>query len=342
MPALAVAIGFGPHVAKGGPLAVQAGTIVLAVAGLGLIIGGAVVATRDRTLGRRVMSLAGALVGAAVVSLVVAPAVAATNAPRPHVGEAPSAVGLQYEDVSLHTSDDVVLAAWYVPSTNRAAVVLLHGAGSTRSSVLGQAAVLARAGFGVLLLDARGHGESGGRALDFGWHGDRDIEAATAYLASRPDVDDRRIGAVGLSMGGEEAIGASGSNALIRAVIAEGATARSAADEAWLSEEYGLRGLLQEQLEHVQDWVTELLTTASRPTSGRAAVAAAHDTRYLVITAGEVPDEGHAAAYVAEGAPDRVQIWTIEGADHTGGLDTAPHEWAERVTRFLSEVLLAG
>ena len=134
------------------------------------------------------------------------------------------------------------LAGWYVPSANGAAVVLLHGAGSTRSDVLPQAAVLARAGFGVLLVDARGHGGSGGRAMDFGWHGDADIAAATDYLAARPDVDADRIGAVGMSMGGEEAIGATATNRLLRAVVAEGATARTAADEAWLSDRYGTAG----------------------------------------------------------------------------------------------------
>jgi pimeloyl-ACP methyl ester carboxylesterase len=341
MPALAIAIGFGPHVAKSGPLTVRAGASVLAFAGLGLIIGGPFVATHGRTLTQRVASWVGAVAGAAVVAFIVAPAVVATNVPRPHISATPSVVGLPYEDVSLHTSDGVRLAAWYVPSTNRAAVVLLHGAGSTRSNVLDQAAVLARGGFGVLMVDARGHGDSGGRAMDFGWLGDEDVAAATAFLTSRSDVDRDRIGVVGLSMGGEEALGASGANDLIRAVVAEGATARIAADEAWLSDEYGLRGFLQEQLEHVQDWVTEVLTTASPPTSGRAAVAASGDTRYLLITAGEVADEGHAAAYVAEGAPDRVQIWTVPAADHTGGLDTAPHEWADRVTSFLSGVLLA-
>jgi hypothetical protein len=40
-----------------------------------------------------------------------------------------------------------------------------------------------------------------------------------------------------MSMGGEEALGASTTNELIRAVVAEGATARSAADEAWFSNE---------------------------------------------------------------------------------------------------------
>ena len=68
--------------------------------------------------------------------------------------------------------------------------------------------------------------------MDFGWHGDADIAAATAYLATRPDVDAERIGAVGMSMGGEEALGATATNQLMRAVVAEGATARAADDEA--------------------------------------------------------------------------------------------------------------
>ena len=57
----------------------------------------------------------------------------------------------------------MTLAGWYAPSRNGAAVVLLHGAGSTRSNVLDEAVVLAEHGYGVLMLDARGHGESAGR-----------------------------------------------------------------------------------------------------------------------------------------------------------------------------------
>ena len=53
---------------------------------------------------------------------------------------------MAYENVRLRTGDGVSLAGWYVPSVNRAAVVLLHGAGSTRSNVLPQAAVLAPPG----------------------------------------------------------------------------------------------------------------------------------------------------------------------------------------------------
>ncbi len=338
--ATAVAVGFAPHLVKGGPLLVRGATLVLAAAGVALTVGGTVAATRGRPLLRRVAVGAAVAVVTALVMFVVSPAVAATNVPRPEIGASPSIVGLAYEDVTLHTADAVALAAWYIPSANRAAVVVLHGAGSTRSNVLPQAAVLAHAGFGVLMVDARGHGDSGGRAMDFGWHGDADIAAATAYLATRPDVDPDRIGAVGMSMGGEEALGATATNRLLRAVVAEGTTARAAADEAWLSDRYGARGALQEQLERVQDWVTAALTDAPVPTSSRAAVEASGRTRYLLITAGNEPDEGHAAAYVAGGAPDRVETWTVENAGHTDGLEVAPDEWTDRVVTFLTDTLL--
>jgi len=342
VPAIAIAVGFSPHWAKGGPVSVQLAAATLGFAGLTLAVAGTAVATRERRWWRRVGAGLMMTVAAVMVVFVVGQAVAATNVPRPRIGASPASVGLGYADVTLRTTDGVDLAAWYVPSTNRAAVVLLHGAGSTRSNVLREAAVLAEAGFGVLMVDARGHGDSDGRAMDFGWYGDADIAAATAYLGTRPDVDRGRIGAVGMSMGGEEAIGASGENELIRAVVAEGVSARNAADHAWLSDRYGVRGALQEEIQRAQDRITDMLTSASVPTSLRAAVESSDRTRYLLITAGSAAVEGHSAAYVTAGAPGRVQIWTVADAGHTGGLATESAEWADRVIRFLSEALLAS
>ena len=147
------------------------------------------------------------------------------------MGSTPAALGLNFEPVTLTTTDGVDLAAWYLPGTNGAGVVVMHGAGSTRSDVLDQAAVLVDGGYAVVLIDARGHGDSDGTAMDFGWYGDLDIAAGTTFLASRADIDRTRIGVVGFSMGGEEAIGAAATDPLIRAVVAEGATGRQAADK---------------------------------------------------------------------------------------------------------------
>jgi dienelactone hydrolase len=341
IPAVAVGLGFAPHLVKGGPVAVRLATLVLLIGAVGLTAGGTALATRGHRWWIRGGVGAMVLWSVVTVAFVVGPAVAATNPPHATLGANPQRVGLDYEDVTLQTSDGVSLAAWFVPSANRAAVVLLHGAGSTRSNVLDEAAILADAGFGVLMVDARGHGHSGGQAMDFGWHGDADIEAATTWLAARPDVDPGRIGAVGMSMGGEEAIGATGTNDVLRAVVAEGATARTAGDEAWLSDRYGVRGLLTEQLEKTQDLITDVLTSASVPSSMRAAVSAS-DARYLLITGGNVQAELRAADHISSAAPDRVQVWTVPGADHTGGLETAPQDWSDRVVEFLNDALRGG
>ena len=337
--ALAVGIGFVPYVVKEAASFEAAAAVVAVAGGLGLAATGTMVRTRGRGGVRRAVAGAGTLIGSALVVMTVAPAVVATNVPHPDIGAAPTTVGLAYEEVTITTSDGVRLAGWYVPSSNGAAVVLRHGSGSTRSNVLPEADVLARHGFGVLMVDARGHGGSGGRAMDFGWHGDADIAAATAFLAGRDDVDRNRIAVVGSSMGGEEGIGASASDRLIRAVVAEGAMARTAADKGWLSDEYGVRGWFQEQVEAVQYWLADRLTSASSPVALRSAVAASGTTRYLLITAGAVPDEANAAAYIAGAAPDRVETWNVPDAAHTDGLAVAPEEWERRVTTFLVDAL---
>ena len=260
----------------------------------------------------------------AVTAMTVTPSIMATNVPRPDIGATPESRDLPFTDVELTTTDGVRLAAWYVPSTNRAAVVLLHGAGSTRSNVLDHAEVLARHGFGVLMVDARGHGESGGRAMDFGWFGDADIAAATAFLAARPDVDRDRIGAVGLSMGGEEAIGAAATDRRLRAVVAEGATARVAADEAWLSDEYGVRGVVQEQLERVQDVVTDLLTERVASDLAPRSGPRRPDRRFLLIAAGRFPRRSRPSGYLAVSGAGPRPTWTVAGAGHTEGLCPSP------------------
>ena len=162
-------------------------------------------------------------------------------------------------------SDGVRLSGWYVPSQNGDVVVLLHGAGSTRTGTLAHAAVLADLGYGVLLYDPRGHGASAGRAMDFGWYGDRDVAGAVQFVQAQPDAAGGRVFAVGLSMGGEEAVGALPAVPGLCAVVAEGATTRTAADKSWLSDANGVRGWVQEGLDRLRFGMTDLLTSASSP-----------------------------------------------------------------------------
>jgi len=254
----------------------------------------------------------------------------------------PADVGLAATAVTVKTSDGVDLAAWWVPGDNRAAVVVLHGAGSTRSAVIDHAKVLSSDGYGVLLVDARGHGESKGRGMDFGWYGERDVAAAVDFLVHQSTVDPDRVGVLGLSMGGEEAIGAAGNDPRVRAVVAEGATNRVAADKGYLAA-YGLRGHLQQGIDRMTYAVADLLTDAPQPRSLRSSLARAQadgtPTPVLLIVAGSVETERLAADYLAAAAPGTVQVWTVPDATHTKGLRVDPAGWRHRVLDFLGGAL---
>lgn len=333
---IGIAVGLRGVRAGAGLLQIVFGLTVLAL-GIGLVGLGLRVLLQGRRLSIRLVAGTALLFAVALVVWTLAPAVIATTVPPIAHGEVtPASFGMDAEEVMFETADGVVIWAWFVPPANGAAVVIRHGSGSTASSVLKQAAVIARHGYGVLVTDARGHGNSGGRGMDFGWFGDIDIAAAVSFLARQPGVDADRIGVVGLSMGGEEAIGAIGSNPGIGAVVAEGATARTDGDKEWLSEEYGWRGWVQEQLEWAQYSFTDLLTPASKPETLAASARSASPRPILLISGESAPDEARAAAHIGAGA-DNVSTWNVPGAGHVQGLATAPDEWEAVVVGFLDE-----
>jgi pimeloyl-ACP methyl ester carboxylesterase len=341
---LAVGVGLGPrHLAVEGlgPTAVLG--LLLVVCGVAAVLWGSVRVLRATRRRWWVLTVPLVLVATYLSLWTLGQAVAAAFPPRPDLGSrTPADLAMAYEDVTLTSGDGVRLSGWYVESRNRAAVALLHGAGSTRTSVLDHAAVLAGHGYGVLLLDARGHGESEGRGMDLGWYGESDAAAAVDFLTRRPDVSPGRIGLVGLSMGGEEAIGAAGVDGRVAAVVAEGATHRTAADRGYLAA-YGVRGELQQGVDRVTTALVGLLSPAPRPASLRQSVATAtgrpEPTAFLLLAAGEVPDESLAVDFVRRAAPGAVETWTVPAAGHTGGLATAPEAWEDRVVTFLDESL---
>lgn len=341
---LAVGIGLGPrHAAKEGVTPTSVLGFALVAAGL-LVVAWAV---RHLLAHQRrrwwLLTVPVLLVTAYVGTWTLGQAVAASFPPRPDLGSrTPADLDLAFQPVAFPAVDGVRLAGWYLPARNGAAVVLLHGAGSTRTAVLDHAAVLNRAGYGVLLFDARGHGRSAGHGMDFGWYGDADVVGAIDFVATRSDVSAARVGLVGMSMGGEEAIGAAGIDDRVAAVVAEGATNRVSEDKAFL-DRYGVRGRLQQGIDRVTYSLTGLLTDAPRPPALRDSVTDAttrdRPTAFLLVTGGDLPDERHAADLIRAAAPGAVEVWTVPDAGHTAGLRTAPDLWEDRVVGFLDRTL---
>lgn len=323
------------HVVKSGPVVPTAAGLIVLATGLALFIAGSVALIRLLPGWWRLLAIPA---GYAVIEFVLFPltvGVGAANVPAGHLGSVnPSDRGLGYTTVSFRSADGVRLAGWYVPSRNGAAVIVVAGSGSTRTAVLDQGAALARHGYGVLFMDNRGHGTSAGTAMDFGWWGERDLYGAVSYLESRPDVTGGRIAILGESMGGEEAIGALGSDSRVRAVIGEGVTGRTFADTAWRG------GGLTNALSRFQSWTTYttagLLSQAPEPSSLRTSLRQAAPRPVLII-AGK--DEITAGRYLKSGSPTNVQLQEMPDSAHTAGLRTHPAVWENAVIQFLSQHL---
>jgi uncharacterized protein len=195
------------HLAKAGLDTAALLAVIVLATGVVLLGWGAATLVRVMPGWWRLLAVPGAMVLLWFVLWPLAIAVYATNLPPGSLGAAtPATYGLAYQDVAFSTANGVRLSAWYLAPRNGAAVVLLPGAGSTRTAVLGQAAVLARHGYGALLVDTRGHGRSVGHAMDFGWWGDQDTAAAVSFLARQPGIHGGKIAVLGESMGGEQAL----------------------------------------------------------------------------------------------------------------------------------------
>ena len=203
---------------------------LLGPVGLVLLTLAAVLIWRSRKPGRFRYLRRGAiaLMTVVVAYMLVAPvAIGILATHRPRAAVEPADLGRAYEEVTLRTSDGLSLAAWYVRSRNGAAVISYP----TRQGKLAQARMLVRHGYGVLLVDARGYDGSDGDPNLFGWSGAKDIDAAVAWLQRRPDVKGGRIGGIGFSVGGEVLLQAAASNTGLRAVVSEGAGARSVRED---------------------------------------------------------------------------------------------------------------
>ena len=243
-----------------------------------------------------------------------------------------------FSEVSLVTDDNITLAAWYAEPQNGAVVILVHGAGDGRGAVRDYATMLHRNGFGVLALNLRGHGDSEGRVNKLGWNGTRDVGAAMAFLAGREEV--RHIGGLGLSLGGEVLLGASGAYAAIQAIVADGATFREVSEYTSLPAN---RSLVRSFVQHVFTGMVRLLTgdTPPQPTLIEA-MQQTTDTTFLFVAASRDSTEVTYNEYFHETLSQRSQLWVVPEASHIGAFGLYPAEYEQRIIDFFSRELLGS
>ena len=317
-----------------GWLAIPAGIVLLAVGVMTLWRSRRRDDARARRYVRRALL---ALGGIAAVYVLIGPLYISyvfTHVARGFVPEAE--LGVAYEDVTFTTSDGLELEGWYIPSRNGAAVIAFPG----RKGPQRQARMLARHGYGVLLFDRRGEGESEGDPNIFGWRGERDLDAAVAFLERRPDVDPGRIGGIGLSVGGEMMLEAAAESDGLKAVVSEGAGIRSMREALAIPE---TSAKLQASLVHavVTPGVALFSNTLPPPSLEDLVGRIAPRPVFIIYAKPGQGGEAELSQAFYDAAREPKTIWQVPGAGHTGGIEAQPAEYERRVIAFFDDALLA-
>src|SRR5574337_961101 len=165
------------------------------------------------------------LAGLALAAMAVSAGFVATQGVVGHFAPSfkavPADYGLAAEVVSFRSIDGTDLKGWWIPAqgTSRGTVILAHGNGGNRSSMLSRAAFLAAIGYNAFPIDLRAHGDSAGNYMTPGYLEALDIlgavEAAKRRVQTGPFV------AFGHSYGARASLWAAARSNEIDAVVAD-------------------------------------------------------------------------------------------------------------------------
>ena len=307
-----------------------------ALAGAGVaLLAAAVMALRSkpavsggRRVARWILTPAATLLLTYYVVVAIGAALWITSKPRTAV----ASFAVPHEDVSFRSADGVRLSGWYVPPRNGAAIVLVHGGGGDREGLELHATMLTRHGYGVLLYDERGRGQSGGRSDAFGWDWAGDVESAVSFLEQHGV---RHVGVLGLSTGAEVALTSAAEDHRIAAVVADGAEARTMDD---FEHQSGLDKWSSLPYWGVATTAVHLIRDTSPPPPLDELVGKIAPRPLLLIQSNDPAEQALAPVWARiDGRPG--VLWHVDAA-HTKGLASHPAAYRRRVLGLFDRALL--
>ncbi len=275
--------------------------------------------------------------------------------------------GATREDFDVRAPDGALLRGWKVRPKNPNGnwVLLFHGVADNRVGVIGQSEFLLRAGYGVVMMDARAHGASGGPIATYGWLERNDTRAIIDALLSDPSLHGAQlypvspsssftssnsfasstssfhIFALGESMGAGIALQSAAADPRIEAVAAEASFANlreAAYDYAGLRKYPWLGKTLFAPGTWTLLYRDEKL--AGFPVAEVSPVKAVATRAFPVLLICDekdvaLPCRHSEMIYAAARGPK--QLWVVPRAFHTAAYGFAPEEFRRRVLSFFRE-----
>ena len=285
--------------------------------------------------------------------------------------------GSTREDFDVRAPDGVLLRGWKVrpKNPNGSWVLLFHGVADNRVGVIGQSEFLLRAGYSVVMMDARAHGASGGPIATYGWlerndthaitdelvrsevgrYADEQLRSAKLILVPAEDSDLKKpvhppvplpgaplhIFALGESMGAGIALQSAAADPRIEAVVAEASFANL---HEGTYDYAGLRKFpwLGKTLFAPFTWTLlyrdeKLAGFPVAEVSPQKAVAARAFPVLLICDEKDVALPCRHSEMIYGAARGPKQLWVVPGAYHTAAFGFFPEEFRRRVLAFFAE-----
>jgi alpha-beta hydrolase superfamily lysophospholipase len=242
------------------------------------------------------------------------------------------------EDFIVRANDGIPLDGWKIrPShPNGDWVLLLHGRSHNRSVMLPYAKFLLAAGYSVVMMDARAHGNSAGSQSTYGQIEIFDTRAIVKYLEASEEVG--HLFALGESMGAAVSLESAAFVPQIEGVIAEGAFRNLhevTFDYAGLQQSVILGKTLFRPAALVAVWIAQKQGGFRfEDISPEKAVAIRRFPILPICGASDrkIPCRHSDAIFNSANGPK--ELWKVPGTGHEQAIKTSPVEFQRRVLNF--------
>lgn len=244
----------------------------------------------------------------------------------PDTSVTPAKLGIAYEEISLHTSDNLTLRGWYIPAAvaTTKAVILIHGITSNRRAYVegGQIGML-HPEFNIVAFDLRNHGQSDGNVTTFGYYEGLDGLAAFDYAKSRGNTE---VAIIGNSLGAATTIRTAALAPELKGVVDDCSYATVQFAFAGFTAVTGLPApmLIAAATVANVDQQLSIDITSTEPVTQVSRIA----PRPLLIIHGAadpyVSPDNSRINYEAAGTGFYKQLWIVPGAGHNASAETDP------------------
>ena len=252
-------------------------------------------------------------------------------------------VGVEMHEVRI-PGPRGALAGWYLPTRNGCTLICCHGINDNSGQWMTQIARLhARSGYGALLFDFAGHGQSEGDQVTYGIRERHDVTAAIEYLRERGDVDMERVAIMGNSLGAITAVMAAAEHPDLRAVVIESGFSDLYHDIAKVFSRY--TGLPAFPFANLVIFWGQLISGVRLAEVRPAHIIGAIAPRPVLIISDlrdALADEPHDGEYLYQAAGVPKELWQVADATHVNAFGVEPEAWLDHVCGFLDTHLMSA